>query len=152
MAIIDFDTSAVIDMGLIQQIANAVNRHDDILISFTNDSSSAIEETVTETSVKRYFDPSSSAIMFGQETLNVSNSVAAGTITFPSSFLAAPTVTVTRAMNERGADPWHLWVSEVGTDSFFLEGQRYDNLLPNRETVNGTIVVYWMAIGSKVSS
>lgn len=149
-SIINFDSTSVIDMGTIQEIANAVNRHDELLVSFTNSAADAVPETTDGTDIKRYYDPSSNAIMFGTYTLNIALSKGEATISFPANFASKPIVTATRAQVDSGKAPYFIQVSEVSTSSFKVEVERYDARVDGAKTYTGTLLVDWIAIGTKV--
>lgn len=149
MPIINFDTNTVVDMGLIGEIANAVNKHDELLISFTNSALSGVEEFETDASIKRYFDPSTMAIQAGRELISFDSGDGITEITFPAEFTSDPIVTVTRGQRKSGSVPFFIHVSEVNTSSFTVEFERYDKRTSGSNAA-ASIFVNWIAIGQRV--
>lgn len=154
--IISFDSNSVIDMGVLQTIANAINKHDDAINTLTNNMASSVAPTKGDNRYASVFDFSSNLIQWGRKRVTINNgSSVNGTsaetlqesIEFPTMFGNATTPIVVASAKFSGAQPAAVAVVTIGqisTDSFYF---RVDITNDTTFASHGTVDVDWIAIG-----
>jgi hypothetical protein len=149
--IISFDSNSIIDMGTMQTIANAINKHDDALGALTNNMASSIVPVTNTNLLAAIFDFSSSMIQYGHSRL----SLTAGTtrtvdhkIDFASAFKGNPIV-ITTAQLQRSI-PNVVVVTTlgyIGPSYFHIQADITNDSTPPSLDVD----INWIAIGSHAS-
>lgn len=149
--IINFNSNSIIDIGVMQTIANAINKHDDALNALTNNMSYATPPLTDTNLYASAFDFASNAIQWGHLRVNMTKGTSVGpskttevTVSFPSSFNGSPIVVATAKYS--GVVPAAVAVVTVGattSNNFKIRVDVTNDSTPG----DGTVDVNWIAIG-----
>lgn len=147
--IINFDSNSVIDMSVMQEIANAVNKHDDLLVSYTNSLSSAVAEIEDIGSIRKIVDFSVNMILYGQEKIEIQGgvSVDGSRISFTTNFASGtkPIVIASVGHGTKGIQ-YYLSTYSVDNEGFSIKAVRTET----GDEFEGSLFINWIAIGNKI--
>lgn len=132
---VNLTNNSVIDIGLIQTIAEAVNDHDERLVQLSSNATSGAVDNI--------FDFSRDIIAFGILNLSLTAGEGHTTVTMPYTFGGVPVVTATPSLYADNSNAWAIAISNITTHTFEVRVERN----ATGATGTGSIIIQWIAIG-----
>jgi hypothetical protein len=136
---VNLTNNAVVDIGLLQTFAEAINDHDERLTQLTNNITSSVSASI--------FDFSRDLIVSGVANIILTGGNGTDTITTGYTFSEPPLIVATASLINTSTASWAVTVSAITKTNFSCRVERNYKLADTDAT--STINIQWIALGVK---